>query len=54
MSDEVDFLHADKHHNFLHIDKNKNFLQDDITFFYGFYGFGQACLKYSGRFIISL
>ena len=38
VSDEVGFLHADKHQNFLQ----------------GFYVFGQACLKYPEKFIISL
>ena len=47
MSDEVDFLHADKHLNFLHI-------LEIYYLFYGFYVFGQACLKYPEKFIISL
>ena len=29
VSDEVDFLHTDKHQNFLHADKHQNFLQVD-------------------------
>ena len=38
VSDEVDFLHADKHQNFLK----------------GFYVFGQVCVKYPEKFIASL
>ena len=32
MSDEADFLHADKHQNCLHADKHQNFLQVDTPF----------------------
>ena len=45
VSDEVDFLHADPH---------LNFLQGWYYLFYSFYVFGQACLKYKEKVIISL
>ena len=42
MSYQVDVLHADKHESLLQV--------DSITF----YGFGQACPDYPGKFVMSL